>query len=115
MLAVINTTRTRPSYLTPNALHLHLDMRWRVVIHRDQLAAVAPVTDKLSKQAGLLNAALLTAPNLLITLKEPIVVQGLYGLERTVTQITLFVDEPAMLRERFSAWLNQRETSTPAH
>ncbi|CCG98616.1 hypothetical protein FAES_0605 [Fibrella aestuarina BUZ 2] len=90
LLAVINTIRVRPSYLTLDALHLRLDLRWWAVIPRHHLADVTPISDK---QPGALNAALLTAPNLLITFNEPIQLTGLYGIRKTVTQLTLFVDD----------------------
>lgn len=100
LLTVIHTTRARPSYLTADALHLRLDVRWQVAIPRDHLASVTPINDRLPRHPGLLNAALLTAPNVLITFNRPIVVQGLYGVTRTVTQITLCIDEQKAFRAR---------------
>lgn len=93
VLAIINATLKRPSFCTKTALHLRLDMRWEAVVSLGNIAAVTPIFDKPAKQPGLLNAALITAPNVLITLREPVVVNGVYGLSRTVTQLSLFVDD----------------------
>ena len=93
ILAIINTTRKRPSFLVETTLHLRLDMRWHAVVSLDNIAAVTPIFDKPAKRPGLLNAALLTAPNVLITLREPVTFNGIYGLSRTVRQISLFIDD----------------------
>lgn len=90
LLAVINTAWVRPSYLTPDNLHLRLDLRWQAVIPRHQIAATTPIFDK---KPGAFNLALLTSPNLLLTLNEPVQLTGLYGIRKTVTQLTLFVDK----------------------
>ncbi|MEZ0608674.1 hypothetical protein ACAW74_09170 [Fibrella sp. WM1] len=89
LLAVINSIRVRPSYITLDALHLRLDLRWSVTIARRQIAAAVPIS---TKQQGALNIALLTAPNLLLTFTEPIQLTGLYGIRKTTRQLTLFVD-----------------------
>jgi hypothetical protein len=53
----------------------------------------------------LLNAArlLLTPPNLLLTFAEPQQVRGLYGLQRTVRRLAIYVDEPAALVQQLAA------------
>ncbi len=93
ILAIINTTRKRPSFLTQTTLHLRLDMRWQAVILLDNVASVSAIFEKPTKRTGLLNAALVTAPNVLIMLHEPVQITGIYGLSRTTTQICLFVDD----------------------
>lgn len=92
VLAIISTTLKRPSYRTQTALYLRLDMRWQAVILLDNIASVTPIFNKPDKHPHLLNAALITAPNVLIILHEPIRVTGIYGLSRTVTQLSLFAD-----------------------
>jgi hypothetical protein len=93
ILAIINTTRKRPSFLTETMLHLRLDMRWQAVISLDNITTVTPIFDKPTKQPRLLNTTLVTAPNVLITLHDPVVIGGIYGLSRTVTQLSLFIDD----------------------
>jgi hypothetical protein len=93
-LALINTIRKRPSYLTSDdVLHLRLDLRWQAVIPRTQIAAITPISEKLPKKPNILNASLLTQPSQLITLHAPITLTGLYGIKKTVTQITVFFDD----------------------
>jgi hypothetical protein len=93
ILALISTIRKRPSYSTPDALHLRLDLRWQAIIPRTQIAAITPAAEKLSKESNGLNTSLLTQPNQLITLHEPVTLTGLYGTKKTVSSITVFFDE----------------------
>jgi hypothetical protein len=46
---------------------------------------------------------LLTPPNLLLTFAEPQQVRGLYGLQRTVRRLAIYVDEPAALVQQLAA------------
>ncbi len=97
LLALLNTSRLRPSYCTPDALHLRLDLRWQAVIPFSRIASLSYITDTPPKQPGLLNAALLTTPNVLLIGNEPLLITGLGGWQRQVTQLTFFLDEPARL------------------
>jgi hypothetical protein len=93
VLSLINATRKRPSYRTADTLHLRLDLRWQATIPLSQIASITTIAERLPKQANVLNASLLVQPNRLITLREPITVAGLYGIKKTVTQVTVFWDD----------------------
>jgi hypothetical protein len=92
LVADLVATLKRPSYQTAEALHLRLGIRWRAVIPRGQVARIDSIHDKPARKKGLLNAALLTAPNVLLTLQEPILVQGPYGIQKEATQLALWID-----------------------
>ena len=94
-------TLKRPSYLTADALHLRLGIRWRAVIRRDQIERIEHIYEKPTNGAATLNAAFLTAPNVLITLNEPVFFGGLYGLSKSVRQVALFVDKRGDLSNEF--------------
>lgn len=85
-------TVKRPSYLTDTHLHLRLGVRWRALIPRSAIVAVAPIYQKPVKQSGQLNGAFLTAPNVLLTFNEPVCVLGPYGLQKQINQLSFFVD-----------------------
>ena len=90
-------TLKRPSYLTTNQLHIRLGIRWRVVIPRTAIIHVSGIHEKPAKQAGRLNGAFLTAPNVLLTVNKPILFSGPYGIQKEITQFSFFVDD----REKF--------------
>ncbi len=92
LAAEVVATLKRPSYLLPQTLHLRLGVRWRVTLNRTNIATIQPIHEKPAKAADLLNGSMLTAPNLLLTLHEPVQIDGPYGLTKTVTRIALFVD-----------------------
>ncbi len=96
-------TLKRPSYLTADALHLRLGVRWRAVVRRDQIERIEHIHEKPTNGAATLNAAFLTAPNVLITLNEPVLFDGLYGLTKSVRQMALFVDKRRDLLSEFGS------------
>lgn len=93
LISDLVTTHVRPSFLTPTTFHLRLGMRWHAVILRSNIARVEPLTDKPTKEPALLNGMLLTAPNTLLTLHEPVWIEGAYGIRKEIQKIALFVDD----------------------
>ena len=102
-VADIIATLKRPSYLTADHLHLRLGVRWQGQIPRSAIADATFVHEKPAKQSDRLNGAFLTAPNVLLTLAEPVEISGPYGLQKKVRQVAVFVDDRAtfvqMLKE----------------
>lgn len=101
-VADLVATLKRPSYVVANTLYLRLGVRWRATIAGTNVANVERISAAPPKAPDLLNGTLLTAPNVLLTLREPIVANGPYGLRRTVNRLALFLDEP----EQLSAGVN---------
>jgi hypothetical protein len=99
MLAHGHAVRCRPVLVSATSLEVRVGLVWRVSIAKAQLSSATLLTDAPTPTSGLLNAAklLLTTPNLLLTLAEPQRVRGPYGLHRTVSQLAIYVDEPAAL------------------
>lgn len=87
-------TVKRPSYLTDSHLHLRLGVRWRAVIPRSAVASAVLIHEKPVRQSSQLNAALLIAPNVLLTFTEPICLTGSYGRQKRVSRLSFFVDNP---------------------
>ena len=94
-IADIIATVKRPSYLTQRQLHLRLGIRWKAQITRSAIADVSLIYEKPLKQADRLNGAFLTAPNVLLTFHEPVAVEGPYGIQKTIRQLSFFVDDQA--------------------
>lgn len=92
-------TVKRPSYLTSTHLYLRLGVRWWGIIPRSAISSAVFISDKPAKEIDQLNAALLTAPNVLLTFTKPIFLMGLYGRQKRVTRLTFFVDNrPAFVQ-----------------
>lgn len=82
----------RPIVLEENRLLIRIGLRWRATIPLPLIEAIKPLPDNY-KSKSTLNLALLASPNLLITFKEPVVIQGLYGIEKTTTSLALPMDD----------------------
>lgn len=94
-VADLIATVKRPSYLTQNQLILRLGVRWKAHIARSTIADISLIHEKPPKQIDRLNGAFLTAPNILLTFHEPVCIEGPYGIQKTVRQLSFFVDDRA--------------------
>lgn len=88
------TTVKRPSFVHGQTLHLRFGMRWRTVIALNNMERIERINEKPIQAPDLLVGPLLVPPNLLLTLREPVIFDGIYGLKKTVTRIAVLVDEP---------------------
>jgi len=96
LLAHGQAVRLRPFLLTSDALYLRVGFVWQLAVARPEIVAIEPVRDNPAPAPDLLNVTklLFTTPNLLLTFAQPVVVQGPYGIRRTVRQVAVYVDQP---------------------
>ena len=89
----------RPVAIGGNELRIRGGILGDTVIPFEVVESVAVVgTDQLSEKAiAFTPLGGLTEPNVLITLSEPVITHGVYGITRQSDEIGLFVDDP----ERF--------------
>jgi hypothetical protein len=73
-------------------------VRWRVVVPLAEIAAATPIDGRVD---GALDFALL-GPNVLLSLRSPVVAHGPFGVRRSTTQLTLSLDD----RDAFLARLS---------
>jgi hypothetical protein len=92
IIAEIVTTVKRPSYRTGQTLHLRFGLRWQGTVELTNIEQVERINEKPKKAPHTLIGPLLVEPNLLITLREPVVIDGVYGLKKTVNQVAMLVD-----------------------
>ena len=102
VIADLVATSKRPSYLTSDTFVLRLGIRWRAILYRNDIATITWLREKPDKEPDLLNATFPVTPNTLITLHEPIWVQGPYGIRKQVRKIALFVDDKNLLQRFIS-------------
>lgn len=94
LLGDYQALRIRRITADAEALHLRYGVRWTATIPRHAIAAVDRITGESQwKRKGVLKVALLDAPALLVTLREPIVARGLAGLTKTIDAVAILPDD----------------------
>jgi hypothetical protein len=98
LVAHLHAVRLRPTILTAEALLIRIGLMWQMRVDRYKVTSVRCITE-VPTDSGLLNLArpLVTDPNLLLTFVEPVTITGIYGMQRTVRCVALYVDRPAEL------------------
>jgi hypothetical protein len=105
ILGDYQAVRLRPLTVETDGIAVRLGLRWSLWIPRDAIAAIVP-TPKLAaakRAPGHLHAALLVSPQWQVTLHEPLVAKGPYGITKRVTTIALAADDRAALRQALVA------------
>jgi hypothetical protein len=96
LAAAYQAARLRPVHLSPDLLLVRTSLLWTAPIPRASIASIARA-DAAPRGSGVLRAAFGTAPNLLLTLRTPVIARGPLGIQRSVTRVALFVDAPERL------------------
>ncbi|MEM1178930.1 MAG: hypothetical protein AAGM22_11345 [Acidobacteriota bacterium] len=91
--------RLQPSSVARGVFSFRLGLRWSVDIDISNIARVQALTpaqrSEIRDRQDVLSAVLMGEPNRLLVLKEPVTVEGLYGMTRRVDRIALTIDDPA--------------------
>ena len=58
------------------------------------------IIKRLKDKAGVLKAVTIGEPNVLITLKTPVIVQGIYGIQRKTLKIAATIDDAARFEDK---------------
>ncbi len=90
--------RLRPSLLTGDHLHIRFGLRWQAVVPLAAIRLITPFAWKTAPKPSphYLKLALLSDPDLVITLREPIEFRGPMGLCRQIRRIGLQSDDPEL-------------------
>ncbi len=84
----------RPVLVTPDDVLVRTSLLWTASVPRASIVRVDAGCEA-PRSREVLRAALLVAPNVLLTLSHPVVARGVLGLSRSVSRIALYVDDPA--------------------
>ena len=96
--------RLRPSLATDDALEVRIGLRWRLAVPWSEIASVEPIASgSFEKKRGVLKAALLDEPRLMIRLRRTLTAHGLAGIQKAVDAIAILPDDEAA----FSAALSE--------
>ena len=98
VLADYQAMRLRPLLLTETTLVARLGLRWSGKIGLENIVSVVPFSEKEAQSGGgnYQKIALLSDPEFLITLKDPVVFSGLLGRTKRVRRVGVRVDDPAL-------------------
>jgi hypothetical protein len=101
ILGDYQAVRLRPLMVGADGLVVRLGLRWSVSIPRDAIAAIspAPKPPRARRAPGHLHAALVAPPQWQVTLREPLLARGPYGITKRVTTVALAADDRAGLRQ----------------
>lgn len=99
--------RLRPMRIEPDALLVRVGLRSKALVPLDAIASVEPVkADAAPKRGrGTLRATPIGDPTLLLTLREPLVAHGPYGVPLPVARIGVAADERARFASALEAAL----------
>lgn len=93
--------RLHPIILRGETLFLRTGLRWRANLPLDNIVAIEKFSAREQHGKEYLSLALFGAPRLVLHCKAPVLVQGLFGLSRFVTQIGLCIDEEKLFVEEY--------------
>ncbi|WP_268123164.1 hypothetical protein [Roseivirga pacifica] len=87
-----NALRHRPNSVETNGLKLKTGIRWSVFVPFDQVIRIE-YREGDSSEEKFVNLSPFGAGNVVITMKDPIEVNGIYGLKKTTDKLVLSIDQ----------------------
>jgi hypothetical protein len=99
MIGDFQGMRHRPIIVSNDGVRLRLGLRWSAFVPFSAVAELQPGKPAPSRRVpGYLRVTILTEPQFLVTLREPLVAHGPYGITKQVTFLGIAVDEGDRLR-----------------
>lgn len=83
----------RPILIDGNVVQLRFGLRWQVACPVANIEQFVIITENPIKASDTLVGSFLTSPNIMLTFREPMPVEGIYGIQRSVRCIAFFVDQ----------------------
>lgn len=101
IVALLKSLRLRPVLLTDKGVRVRAGLLIDVLVPFDRIAAVCGPSDVTEVKAKTtLNAALLSWPDIVFHLHEPMRVSGPLGRERLIDKVAFKLDDPAAFHEQ---------------
>lgn len=104
LLGDYHAMRLHPIVLTREFLYLRMGLRWRATVPLAEIINIQNFSPREKRTADYLRLTVFGDPRFVIRCKQPVTVQGLFGIKRKVHRIGLAVDDEKLFREE----LNQR-------
>ena len=87
----------RPMTVADGVFHLRVGLKWEADIPLSEIASVEQTQKIEGRKLGVLGS-----PNLVVRLRNPVELHGLFGIRRTATALSLQVDDPDGLARSLS-------------
>jgi hypothetical protein len=110
LIADFRALDLRPTLVGRDSLRIRVGLRWTAAVPFRSIASVARITpapDQTWRRRGLLKAAVLSEPQYLLRLSEPVTAHAIYGIRREVSEIAIAPDDREAFEAAFSAWLEK--------
>jgi hypothetical protein len=96
--------RLRPTYAAGGVLHLRYGLRWNADIPLDLIEGIDELRSESEwKRQGVLKMAMLDEPKFLVRLREPVKVNGLAGIRRTIHAVAILPDDAETFDRTFAS------------
>jgi len=92
LLGDLRAMQLRPITVSEKTLHLRIGLKWEAEIPLAEIESA-----ELTQKAEGRKLAVLGSPNLVLRLRRPVDLHGLFGIRRTAQAVSLQVDEPEAL------------------
>jgi hypothetical protein len=95
VIGLVSSITKRPILVDGDAIIIRIGLMWKVEIQRNDIEYLELVkrVDEKDKSIENLAAILLTSPNMILHLKSPVIVHGIYGIKKTTSKLAIFVDD----------------------
>jgi hypothetical protein len=102
LLGDYHAMRLHPIVLGREFLYLRTGLRWRAVVPLAEIAGIQKFNPREKRADDYLHLSVFGDPRLVIHCKRPVMVKGLFGIKREVSQIGLTVDDEKLFRKELS-------------
>jgi hypothetical protein len=96
--------RLHPIVLDETHLHLRIGMRWRATIPLNDIAEIQNPSRREKNTTDCVSLALFGSPRLVMALRQPVKIKGLFGIQKETRRLALTIDD----EKRFQQELNER-------
>lgn len=110
MLGDYQALRLHPIILDREFLFIRCGLRWRATLPLAHIAAIAKFNSREKRGKDYLSLAVFGDPRWVIHCKQPVLVQGLFGIKRAVIRIGLAVDDEKLFVESLQRLRNNSAT-----
>ncbi len=99
--------RLHPIVLDETHLHLRIGMRWRATIPLSDIAEIQNLSRREKSDDDYVSVALFGSPRLVMALRQPIKIKGLFGIQKETRRLALTIDDEKRFRQELNVRLNR--------
>jgi len=103
LIGLASSVVKRPILVEENRIILRVGFFWKVILDKENIEKLEFIKriDEKDKSIENLASILLTSPNILLHLKSPVIVNGMYGIKKITSKLAIFVDDKDGFKANF--------------